>query len=407
MANLAASARDPTMPPSALRDTTGKGALGGTARRISHTAHFEDGYLAGDLGTTLLLPEGEKLPEPEPESLQDILDRLENLQFEQRSSQQPNGEVDRIIFETFYGKPEWRHKMAVMTKSPWLRKKILQMLPQGGRGCGSATLGNSYPWRNEALAKKGGALEAADEKLWFSDHNWPKVAVNDRGDYELPGGTKAGRMSDYHYRLLQGPVDKVAYDPIISHTANYSFSKAKRFPGTHDNGELAKAQVQKRGTPGPGSYFKTLPRGVGFPADRGETVVLGANHISPWKGCMGHQLNPVFADLVGEARPKWSFPKARRSGSETMSGHGLQDGGPIKSDRGCLGPGPVYEMYSSMRPSDTRALSLKPKRYKSTPAILKQRCYPVEMPPEEKPEKETSGSLSESMGGTRLRRTAS
>jgi hypothetical protein len=353
------------------------------------TSNFGGFNTAGEGLNTTMLPMNlgdTSFGDSEPEDIRSVLERLEQMQFYQRSAQMPNPELDKLIVSTFARRPEWRMRMAVMTKSPWLRKKMLQQLPPGARGCGSATLGNSHPWRNPKLA---------DE---FSDHSWPKVQVNEKGDYHIPGGTAK------HGRLLRAPVDKQRMDPIISHSAYYSVPKAKRFQGTHHNGELSKAEVQKRGTPGPGSYFKTIPRGVAFSADNGETVVFGANHICPWKGALGHHINPVDVDHSAmNAQPKWSFPKSRRSVSETMSGHGLQDGGPVKTDLGCLSPGPIYEHYGSQRPNVGRALSLKPKRSRSTPHIDRVRSYPVEMPPEEKPDNVSGGGTMHSVDGTRNR----
>eukprot|EP00928_Gymnodinium_smaydae_P046554 TRINITY_DN31015_c0_g1_i1.p1 TRINITY_DN31015_c0_g1~~TRINITY_DN31015_c0_g1_i1.p1 ORF type:complete len:403 (-),score=41.78 TRINITY_DN31015_c0_g1_i1:126-1334(-) len=315
------------------------------------------------------------------DSVEDIraaLDRLEALQFESRSPQQPTPELERAIIQVFDNRPEWRMRMAVMTKSPWLRKKILAHLPKGGRAVGCATLGNSHPWRNPKLRAE------------YTDHNWPKVSLNAKGDYHLPGGTAQ------HHRLLRAPVDKIRYDPLVSHTPNYTIPKTKRFPGTLENGELNKAQVQKKGTPGPGAYFKSVPRGTAFATDCGETIVFGANHICPWKGALGHQINPVHSDQsVLHATPKWSFPKTRRTVSEVMSGHNVQDGGPVKTDRGCLSPGPVYEHYSSFRANTTRALSLKPRRSRSTPAIHKVRCVPVDPLEGDYPDRETSSCLTE------------
>merc|ERR1711988_1468959 len=97
-------------------------------------------------------------------------------------------------------------------------------------------------------------------------------------------------------------------------------------------------------TPGPSDYFKSIPRGMGFSVDGGETQILGANHIYPWKGCMGHNINPVESDQsVLHSAAMFTIPKARRPCSEVPLGHGQKGFGPIKTDRGCLSPGIIYE----------------------------------------------------------------
>eukprot|EP00931_Biecheleriopsis_adriatica_P078581 TRINITY_DN52018_c0_g1_i1.p1 TRINITY_DN52018_c0_g1~~TRINITY_DN52018_c0_g1_i1.p1 ORF type:complete len:395 (-),score=51.77 TRINITY_DN52018_c0_g1_i1:17-1165(-) len=272
-------------------------------------------------------------PQGEREYLQGVVARMEALQSQQRSPQQPNPEIDSMISKLLAGHPERRHQMAVMTKSALLRKKILTSLAAGGRALGSAVLGNTYYYREKALPDS------------FSDCNWPKASHNEHGIHHLPGG------ADHHDRLLRCPNDKRTYHPTLESTPFYSVPSTKRFPGTHHNGEINKDEVQNRSSPGPGAYFKTVPRGTSFSVDGGETVVCGANHTCPWKKLMGRQINPVDVDLASlTSAPCWSFPKTRRTVSDTVAGHGLQDGGPVKSDTGCLSPGHVYELHSTMRP---------------------------------------------------------
>lgn len=269
----------------------------------------------------------------EEPDLRTMVQQMEAMQSQQRSMHQPNPELDRMIAQLVAERPERRHRMAVMTKSALLRKKILTVLPQGGRALGSAVLGASYYWREKALPDS------------YSDCNWPKAVHSEHGIHHLPGGAA------HHDRLLRCPNDKRTYHPTLESTPFHSVPQTKRFPGTHHNGEIDKAEAQKRGTPGPGAYFKSVPRGTAFTVDGGETIVLGANHTYPWKKALGRQINPVEVDQVSQiSAPCFSFPKTRRTVSDTIAGHGLQDGGPVKSDAGCLSPGHVYELHSTMRP---------------------------------------------------------
>lgn len=309
----------------------------------------------------------------EQDDLRSIVARMESLQSQQRSSQQPNPELDAMIAEQLVGHPERRHRMAVMTKSALLRKKILTQIPQGGRALGSGVLGSTYHRRQHALPDD------------FSDHKWPKGVHNEHGIHHLPGGEA------HHDRVLRCPIDKRTYHPTLSSTEFYSIPSAKRFPGTHHNGEIDKFKAQLVGNPGPGAYFKSVPRGTQFSVDGGETVVLGPNHTYPWKKCLGRQINPVEVDASTQvSAPCYSFPKMRRTLSDVASGHGLQDGGPVKTDLGCLSPGHVYELHSTMRPMyGNRTLdgsqSCVRKKYRARLSsngqpVPRVRCVPV--PPE-------------------------
>merc|ERR1712151_240296 len=91
--------------------------------------------------------------------------------------------------------------------------------------------------------------------------------------------------------------------------------------------------------------------------------VTGANHVFPWKKSLGRQINPIDVDATSlPSAPCFSFAKTRRTVSETSVGHGVQEGGPVKSDQGCLSPGPVYEHFGSMRPRIDLSLVAKRKR---------------------------------------------
>lgn len=273
-----------------------------------------------------------------------------------------------LIDQATHGQHEQRMRMAAMTRSGWLRAKILGHQPKGGRGVGSATLGSSYSWRHEKL------------HMNFTDHNWPKVAVNPHGAH-LPGSYLPG--GDHrHARLLRCPVEKLPIHPTLDQQPNYSLSRDKRWWGCKDNGELDRNFQQNRMPPGPGAYSKSAPRGPHFPVDAGETVVLGANHPCPWKSPLGQGINPTNVHVLSEhhSAAKWSFSKTRRSCSDTHLGHGQQAGGPVKTDEGCLSPGHIYELYTSF--SAGPRLGGK-RRTRSTPNMPRMRVHPV--PPEPEP----------------------
>lgn len=312
-------------------------AAGATSRTRTHSHAGSD----GDPGvantsiadTTLLLGTDRSR---ETEELRSIVARLEAIQSQLRSPQQPSPELDAILARVLAGRPEWRTRMAVMTKSVLLRKKILTQMPSGGRAVGSSMLGSTHTWRQEKLSDT------------CADHNWP-------------GGTAK------NVRVLQAPADKLRMNPTLSHSPNYSLSRDKRFQ------EVDNLKPKGGGSPGPGAYFKSVPRGTQFSVDGGETVVLGANHHCPWKGCLGRQINPVDVDATTlTSAPAFSFSKTRRMISDTAMGHGSQ----FKSDYGTLSPGMVYEHFGTMRPIAGRSQCLG--RSKSSPNFPRVRCVPVE-----------------------------
>lgn len=272
-------------------------------------------------------------------------------------------------------------RMASLTKSGWLRQKILGHVPRGGRMAGCSTLGGSYHWRHEKLPMN------------FTDHNWPKVAVNPHGAH-LPGSYLPG--GDHrHDRLLRCPVEKMPVNPTLDQMPNYSLTKDKRWWGCKENGELDKNFQQNRSAPGPGAYHKSAPRGPSFGVDAGETVVIGANHPCPWKSPMGQHINPTDVHVLSEhhSAPKWSFSKTRRSCSDTYLGHGQQAGGPVKSDEGCLSPGHVYEAYTTFSNGPSLRGRRRTRNHASAPGI---RVQPV--PPE--PEAGTTGTGGEDDWGS-------
>lgn len=268
-------------------------------------------------------------------------------------------EVERIIDEVTANNPEQRMRLASMTKSGWLRQKILGHVPKGGRMAGGSTLGSSHSWVTHDKRPQFG--------MRYTDSNWPRSSST-----QLPGGDWR------HDQLLRCAVEKLPVNPTIDKQPSYSIASEVRWWGCKENGELDKHFQQNRHPPGPGAYHKTAPRGPHFNVDNGETVVLGANHPCPWKSPMGQSINPTNIHVNSEhhSAPKWSFSKTRRSCSDTFLGHGQKSGGPVKSDEGGLSPGIVYEHYSTFG----QAPRVK-KRSKSTGS--KVRVYLV--PPEPQP----------------------
>lgn len=288
-----------------------------------------------------------------------LVEQLEELQALQRSPQQPNPELDRLLSQALAGHPEWRQRMAVLSKSAWLRKKIVATAVPGGRGVGSAALGSTHSWREDLSHES------------FTDHNWPEVSVDERGSH-LPGGTHG-----HHAALLRSSSDKVRMHPLLSHSANHSVPKADRFPGTNARGLVDRTKCLKShsATPAPDAHFKSCPRGTAFAIDGGETVVMGPNHPCPWKRALGRQINPVDVDLTHmQSQPAFSFGKSRRAASEVSLGLA---GGSVKSDLGCLSPGPVYEHLASFRPSVSKtAHAGGQRRAKSTPGGVRSYYCP-------------------------------
>lgn len=288
-------------------------------------------------------------------------------------------ELETLIEQACAARPENRTHLAAMTKSPWLRQKILACVPRGGRMAGSATLGSGHTWRSERIT--------SGKPMNFTDHNWPKVAVNPHTS-SLPGSFLPG--GDHrHTRLLRCGSDQLPLHPSLHLHPAYTISKDRkqgRFWGTKENGEIDKHFQQLRGTPGPGAYHKSLPRGPHFPVENGETIVLGANHACPWKTSMGHHINPtdISVQSVHHSCPQFTFSKTRRGVSDTFLGHGQQDGGPAKSDQGCLSPGLIYEHCSSFRPG----VPLRGKRsgHRKSNSKPRMRCIPVEPDPDDIPQ---------------------
>jgi len=293
-------------------------------------------------------------------SPQEIVRRLEEMQAGQVSRQGPSREVDAFLARVLAGRPELRPRLAVMCRSALLRNKILAVLPPGGRAVGSGVLGTTHPWRKERLPDS------------FTDHNWPKVSTGPGGLHQLQGGTCS------HDSLLRAPAEKIRQHPTLAASGCFSVPKARRFPSAKEQNER-QFEIRARQPPGPGHYSRSVPRGTAFSNDGGETVILGANHACPWKGCLGRQINPVDVDFTtGTHAPCFSFSRTRRAVTDPAMGQAMNS---VKSDFGNLSPGPVYELFGSMSPTSRR--SLVPRRTKSVPSI--SRARPVRMvhcPPE-------------------------
>lgn len=364
-ANLAASSASGTGSANSTLPFYGATRFGDTGNDATMKFSTADTH-----GSTVIYPSSTQSPRNSSvdDDLQTVVAHLEAMQFSQRSPQQPNPKVDRAIESVLTNRPEWRARMAVMTSSVLLRQKILSILPPGGRAAGSAQLGSTHDWRTHFVNNR-------------SDHDWPVV---DPLEGCLPGGEAAP---------ARHPVERKPIDPTISHVASWTIPKARRFAPGGESTKGAALHIQKNNTPGPGAYFKSLPRGVPFTSN-GETVIYGANHVFPSKSCMGHHMNPIHVDFtVLTSQPKWTIPRMRRNVSDVVVGNAAsgtrasgKDGGPVKCDAGCLSPGFIYEQYSAIRPvTDLVVRERGPRRCASMPSIAGVRKVRVkEMAPEEK-----------------------
>jgi hypothetical protein len=95
-------------------------------------------------------------------------------------------------------------------------------------------------------------------------------------------------------------------------------------------------------------------------------------------------INPVDSDqTVLQSAPNYSFPKQKRFASDASAGHGGVCGGAVKTDLGCLSPGPVYEAFASMRPAKARTMVRSGKLVQGVrESRLKVRCKPMPVQPE-------------------------
>jgi hypothetical protein len=303
-------------------------------------------------GSTLLdgaMTGGADFPPTPVGAMQAAVARLETLQMRMVSPQQPSPELDNEIARILGEHPDWRTRLSVATRSAVLRQKILgAKLPDAGRQVGSNRLGSSHHWRQGKLPDH------------FSDHTWPAAVPGGyRGQHFLPGGSTRD-----HERLLRATANQLRMNPLMSRSLEYSIPKDKRFQYTTESGEVDHKEAQRREPPGPGEYFKSAPLGPGFSVDGGETVIIGPNHVCPWKRALGRHINPVPADLTLDAAPAFSFSKTRRAVSDSSLGHAGMSGGPVKTDFGCLSPGHVYEHTHS---------------FPTSPAVLAMELAPVQM----------------------------
>jgi len=283
-------------------------------------------------------------PAAEPNNA--ILSLVQNLERLQNHCgkicfNQPSETIRKNILSILDQRPEWRQRMAVMTSSPTLRQTILETVPRHGRAAGSAMLGETHIWRPHGTAvdrraeRDSMTLSHGPESLQteYGDQNWPKI---------VPIQGQLGEED------LSSPVEDVKFDITKTRPKCYSIPQTIRF-----------APFELDPLPGPGHYFThMIPKGLNY--KDGEYVVLGANHVYPYKSL----LSDTDATKMPSS-PKYSFPKMRRCVSEVHTGQALRDVGPVKTDSCCLSPGPVYPHHSTFpnckKPPGTRA-SRSPKK---------------------------------------------
>merc|ERR1740130_89890 len=290
---------------------------GGNGTRLMNHS-LADVYSVADLRALVARLEelqahpGLRSPQQHPSSRRYLTQRKTGNEHSSLEQHPSTTEIELLIAQAVDAYPEQRSRMAAMCKSAWLRQKILGHQPRGARGVGCSTLGSSHSW---------GSMKLQD-RMHFTDHNWPKVAVSPHGSHTAGSFLHGGDHRPT--QLLRCTVDRLPVNPTTHQQPNYSLSRDKRWWGCKENGELDKQFQQNRQPPGPGTYCKSAPRGPHFTVDAGETVVLGANHPCPWKSPLGHSINPTNADILSghHSASKWSFSKTRRSCSETHLGHG-------------------------------------------------------------------------------------
>ncbi|CAD7937507.1 unnamed protein product [Amoebophrya sp. A25] len=309
----------------------------GAARQI--VCHFEDAHL------------------------QDVLAALEQMHADQRTQQQGCDAMDRLLKMIMTDRPEWRQKMAVLTKSQMLRRKILDVLPPGGRQVGSAMLGATHPWRSAIKKRDGKIWRANDENTWphyalaqgllASDHNWPKV--------DPVTGTLSRKFDDDKTRL-PAPVEMMKQHPKLDNCPSYSFGKEKRrviADPIHDIWTEVYCPQTKNSTPGPGDYSEA--KGIcKVPWMLNERVVLGSNEKY---GCQGMLSDDITRLGQHACSPVYSFPQKSQYRSVAQGVHMVQSA--AKSDGGNLSPGLAYEAYGSFRVKESAREDNRPARCQS------------------------------------------
>ena len=196
-------------------------------------------------------------------------------------------------------------------------------------------------------------------------------------------------------QALPAPAERIRRDPraTVRTSARYSIGRAERFKPlvvpsiaerharrlSSDIGLPVAPETDPDYTPGPGAYegelFSECP---GFPKvcldpqaafspgsvdgngqnANAETIVLGANHKYPFKGLLCGEASTAKSTMP--TVPQYSFPKQRRCVNDTAAGRaGGGNGGrasttAVKTDAGCLSPGPIYETFSVFYPTSER-----------------------------------------------------
>ncbi|CAD7970275.1 unnamed protein product [Amoebophrya sp. A120] len=296
----------------------------------------------------------------EDPSIQDVVAALEDMHYDQRTRGQPGEDLEKLMKAVFADRPEWRQRMAVLTKSQVLRRKILDTLPPGGRQVGSAVLGATHPWRSAVKTVEGRVYKFEEQNIWpryatdagrySSDHNWPKAD---------PVTGKLARD------VLPSPSETMPQHPKLTNCPSYSFGKGLRrvvADPIHDIWTEVWKPQDKNSTPGPGDYTEALgTTKTPFTLQHNqEIVVLGANDKYACKG----MLSPEITRLAQHTcKPVYSFPLQRLP--DVAQGN-LAQATAVKSDLGNLSPGQIYTQYGGFRVKDknygnrpARTVSLK------------------------------------------------
>lgn len=286
-----------------------------------------------------------------------MVQALEEMHHDQRTKGQPSSDIETLLKAVFADRPEWRQRMAVMTTSNVLRRKILDTMPPGGRQVGSAVLGATHPWR-AAVKLPSGMVPKFEESDMYprystntgrysGDHNWPKA------------DPKTGKLCR---EVLPSPAETMLQHPKLTNCPSYSFGKGTRrvvADPIHDIWtEVWKPQV-KNSTPGPGDYTESQFPGRVPMRWQNETVVLGANEKYGCKGMLSDRATRLSQH---ETKPVYSFPLQR--GPDVAQGNHQASNGAVKSDAGNLSPGFIYQQYGGFRVKETN-YGNRPARQKS------------------------------------------
>jgi len=216
----------------------------------------------------------------EAEEFRAIVERLEALQLQQRSPQQPNPGVDTLLAQVLADHPEWRSRMAVAAKSALVRRKILAAPP---------------PRSGHHASRRSLSAVSLRDQRWSSSVS----------------------SSSMPRRNSRTAMDGLHKDPTIFNAPSFSLSRSRRFEGVGDDSEMGTpVELSSKISPGPDAYSKSLPRGPAF-KDGWEKVVIGPSHTCAWKTALGGQINPVHVDATSiPSAPSYSFSTSRRTASD-------------------------------------------------------------------------------------------